>query len=92
MSFYDLSMNVVYMEYFILKSPVPTFEVSYKNMELVKNDHKLSVHRVKFQFIGDFNDYMMKITFTDIFVVWIQRDASYRRTKAYAKNDNTQMW
>lgn len=33
----------------------------------------------------------MEITFIDSSVVWIQRDTSYGRTKAYAK-DNTQMW
>lgn len=70
-----------------------TFEINYKNMGLVKNDPKLSVHHVKFQFIGDFlNDYIMEKTFIDIHVVWIQSDASYRRTKVYAKNNNTQMW
>lgn len=47
-------MNVVYMEYFILKSPV----VNYKDMGLVKNDHELSVHHVKL-----LNDYTMKTTF-----------------------------
>lgn len=71
-------MNVVYMEYFILKSPV----VNYKNMALVKNDHELSVHHVKL-----LNDCTMKITFIDISVVWLQRDTSYRRTKAYATNE-----
>lgn len=63
-SFYDRNMNVVYMEYFILKSPV----VIYKNMALVKNDHELSVHHVKL-----LNDCTMKITFIDISVVWLQR-------------------
>lgn len=71
-------MSVVYMEYFILKSPV----VNYKNMALVKNDHELSVHHVKL-----LNDCTMKITFIDISVVWLQRDTSYRRTKAYATNE-----
>ena len=34
----------------------------------------------------------MEITFIDISVVWIQRNTSYRRTQAYAKINNTQMW
>ena len=67
-----------------------TSEINHKNMGLVKNDPQLSVHHVKFQFIGDFlNDHIMEKTFIDIHVVWIQRDASYRRTKVYAKNNNT---
>lgn len=37
-----------------------------KNMGTVENDHKLSVHYIKFQFVGDLNDYTMKITFIDI--------------------------
>lgn len=35
---------------------------------------------------------IVEATFIDIGAVWIQRDTSYRRTKAYAKNTNTQMW
>lgn len=34
----------------------------------------------------------MEITFIHISVVWIQRDTSYRRIKACAKINNTQMW
>lgn len=34
----------------------------------------------------------MEITFIHISVMWIQSDTSYRRIKAYAKINNTQMW
>lgn len=47
-------MNFVFMEYFILKLPAPAVEINYKNIGLVINDHKLSVHDVSFQFVRDF--------------------------------------
>lgn len=63
-------MNVVFMEYCILKSPVSAAEINYKNTRLVKNDHKLSVHDVSFSVcMRLLKDYMMKITFIDISVV-----------------------
>lgn len=74
-------MNVVYMEYFILKSSV----VNYKNIALVKNDHELSVHHVKL-----LNDYTMKITFIDI--LWFGSREILLIEEQNATNENTQMW